>query len=856
MQLRDYQTQAIGRIKTEFKSGVKSTLLVMATGTGKTVTFTQLAKEYFDYWKTPVLVLAHRGELLDQAQSVLYNFGLKAEIEKADRYARGLPHDVVVASVQSLSQPKRLAMYPSDYFGFIIVDECFPAGTIIDGKPIERIKVGDRVRSYNHDTGQIELKPVVQLFKNPAKKLLKFILQNGKEVVCTEEHPIWNGKEYLPAIVFQKGTMMWYNDRYVISNPRKKVRRLSRRLPAEKLELNNDADLLGKVQGDSPGGTTDQNDIPLFTMLYRDFAKWPETTDRFKKCESILFDGLPIGISPENVVGNDGEDEPQIRIGKNETQQSDEESRIFEKDALVNDGQEIQRERRERQTNTATSRFSRSIELGHGTGRQHDISQTELCLYSKLLQSRFSDPRQENSHRDRREIAQTVEEEIAGRQENCGLKRSRVESVEVLERGSGQRFSEVCPDGFVYNIEVEDNHNYFANDILVHNCHHATADTYRRILKHFSGAKILGVTATPNRHDEIGLKNVFETCAFQYSIQDGIRDGYLCPVRGKQVVCEDLKLEQVKVVAGDFSASELEEMLMQESVLQEMVLPTIEHAGDRPTIVFTPSVNHAHAIAGCFNRVKNDSATVVDGRMNNETRSQNLKDFEEGKFQFIVNVGVLTEGYDHPPTACIALFRPTRSLGLLAQMIGRGTRICDGKTDCVVLDFVGVDRTVKTMNVLDVLDGSILSEQEKQKALEFQEEGDDAMEALDKAKKFVADLDSIKAKMRALTTSNAFDVLQMFAVPSVKGKYGGDLATLKQREYLIKKGLLVPPTMEKGEASKLIEKFVKRQEQGLATFKQLKYLKSLGYKDNFVETLSFAEAGELIGKMRGASGGR
>jgi superfamily II DNA or RNA helicase len=510
MQLRDYQTQAIGRIKTEFKSGVKSTLLVMATGTGKTVTFTQLAKEYFDYWKMPVLVLAHRGELLDQAQSVLYNFGLKAEIEKADRYARSLPHDAVVASVQSLSQPKRLAMYPSDYFGFVIVDEA----------------------------------------------------------------------------------------------------------------------------------------------------------------------------------------------------------------------------------------------------------------------------------------------------------------------------------------------------------HHATADTYRRILKHFSGAKILGVTATPNRHDEIGLKNVFETCAFQYSIQDGIRDGYLCPVRGKQVVCEDLKLEQVKVVAGDFSASELEEMLMQESVLQEMVLPTIEHAQDRPTIVFTPSVNHAHAIAGCFNRVREKSATVVDGKMNNETRSQNLKDFEEGKRQFIVNVGVLTEGYDHPPTACIALFRPTRSLGLLAQMIGRGTRICDGKTDCVVLDFVGVDRTVKTMNVLDVLDGSILSEQEKQKALEFQEEGDDAMEALDKAKRFVADLDSIKAKMRALTTSNAFDVLQMFAVPSVKGKYGGDLATLKQREYLIKKGLLVPPTMEKGEASKLIEKFVKRQEQGLATFKQLKYLKSLGYKDNFVETLSFAEAGELIGKMRGASGGR
>lgn len=385
--------------------------------------------------------------------------------------------------------------------------------------------------------------------------------------------------------------------------------------------------------------------------------------------------------------------------------------------------------------------------------------------------------------------------------------------------------------------------------IITDEAHHATSDTYRRIYNHFIGAKHLGVTATPNRHDEIGLKNVFQTCAFQYSIQDGIREGYLCDVRGRQVQVQDLKLEDVKIVAGDFSQNQLDEMLRQEAVLQGMVLPTIEYAEDRPTIVFTSGVEHAHEIAACFNRLrpdKEDIAVAVDGKMDDERRKEAIDLFTTGRRQFIVNVGVLTEGFDYPPTACIALFRPTRSLGLLAQMIGRGTRLAENKTDCLVLDFVGMNKTVKTMSVLDVLDGSILSESEKQKALEYQEEGDTSLVALEKAKHFIAQLDSIKAKMRALSTSNAFDVLQMFAIPSCKGLYGGDLATPKQRAFLEKLGVKCSPNLQKGEAVRLLDQMTKRINKGLATFKQLKYLRRLGYEGNFIENLTFAEAGHLI----------
>lgn len=383
--------------------------------------------------------------------------------------------------------------------------------------------------------------------------------------------------------------------------------------------------------------------------------------------------------------------------------------------------------------------------------------------------------------------------------------------------------------------------------IITDEAHHATAESYRRIYEHFNGAFHLGVTATPNRHDEIGLRNIYQSCSFQYPIQEGIKDGFLCNIVGKQVRVDGLKLESIKVVAGEFSQPELDEMLRLESVLKAMVLPTIEYAGDRPTIVFTPGVEHAHEIAACFNRTAERTVAVaVDGKMDDLSRSTALNQFETGQVQFLVNVGICTEGYDHPPTGCIALFRPTRSLGLLAQMIGRGTRIAPGKTDCLVLDFVGVDNTVRTMTVMDVLDGTVLNDAEHSKAQELQESGLNAVEALKEAKTFVAQLDAIKAKMIALSTSNAFDVLRMFAVPNCKGLFGGDLATEKQVAYLEYKGIKCRPDLQKGEASKLIETCIKRQEKGLATFKQLRYLRKLGHKDSFIENTTFAEASSLI----------
>jgi len=384
--------------------------------------------------------------------------------------------------------------------------------------------------------------------------------------------------------------------------------------------------------------------------------------------------------------------------------------------------------------------------------------------------------------------------------------------------------------------------------IITDECHHAPMPSYRGIYAHFADTKHLGVTATPLRSDKIGLKNIYQSVAFQYDIAKGIEAGFLCKIHGKQIRVEGLELEKIKLSNGDFSRDELDELLMRDKVLQRMVLPTVEHAGNRPTIVFTQSVAHAKAITDAFNRTAagKDVAVSVDGKTDPLTRRSRIESFKRGEVQFIVNVGVLTEGFDHPPTACIALFRPTKSLSLLAQMVGRGTRLADGKTDCLVLDFVGVNNTVKTLNVLDVLDGTILSEREKQVAQKLVDEGEDATSAVEKAKSEVAKLEALEIRWKAISSSNPFDLMKLFAVPSRKGLYGGGLATFVQRSLLELKGIKTPAKLERGEAELLLKELDRRSREGLASFKQIKALKKLGYNDFDPQTITRKQAHLLI----------
>ena len=142
--------------------------MVLPTGTGKTIVFSKLAEDCVRDGER-VLILAHRGELLDQAADKMSKAtGLKCAVEKAENSCLDSWFRVVVGSVQTLMREKRLSQFPADHFGTIIVDECFPAGTCIDGKPIERLRIGDTVTCFDDNTREVKNSKITYIFKRKA----------------------------------------------------------------------------------------------------------------------------------------------------------------------------------------------------------------------------------------------------------------------------------------------------------------------------------------------------------------------------------------------------------------------------------------------------------------------------------------------------------------------------------------------------------------------------------------------------------------------------------------------------------------------------------------------------------------
>lgn len=225
--------------------------------------------------------------------------------------------------------------------------------------------------------------------------------------------------------------------------------------------------------------------------------------------------------------------------------------------------------------------------------------------------------------------------------------------------------------------------------IVVDEAHHAAADSYVRILQHVQSAPVIGFTATPKRHDNRRLDDVFEEIVYARSIEQMVREGFLVPPVGKKIEAQDLDLSDVKQSRGDFTAKDLGRAMTESGATADVRQAIAKYARDRKTIVFVPTVAIASemAMALC-----NDGFTARDlnGQTPEHIRAGTLDRFATDKLQVIVNVGVLTEGFDEPSVSCIVIARPTRSEGLYTQMIGRGLRLHPGKEDCLVLDLEGV----------------------------------------------------------------------------------------------------------------------------------------------------------------------
>ena len=223
--------------------------------------------------------------------------------------------------------------------------------------------------------------------------------------------------------------------------------------------------------------------------------------------------------------------------------------------------------------------------------------------------------------------------------------------------------------------------DYF-DAIIIDEAHHCLSSGYQKVLRHFEGAKVLGVTATPDRGDMRDMGEFFESLAYEYTLPKAIKSGYLCPIKTVTIPLR-MDLAGVGVQSGDFKAGDLGDAL--EPYLEGIAREMKEYCKDRKTVAFLPLVRTSQKFRDLLNQA-GFRAAEVNG--DSADRAEVLRDFEAGKYNVLCNSMLLTEGWDCPSVDCVIVLRPTKVRSLYCQMVGRGTRLSPGKDCLLLLDFL------------------------------------------------------------------------------------------------------------------------------------------------------------------------
>lgn len=413
-----------------------------------------------------------------------------------------------------------------------------------------------------------------------------------------------------------------------------------------------------------------------------------------------------------------------------------------------------------------------------------------------------------------------------------------VGSVQSLQRA--KRLEKFAPD-------------YFGT-VIVDEAHHAISAGYQAVLQHFSGANVLGVTATPDRGDMRNLGEYFDSLAYEYSLPKAIKDGYLCSIKALTVPLQ-LDISDVGVQAGDFKAGEIGTAL--EPYLEQIAEVMFQYCKDRKTVVFLPLIKTSRTFCEILIR-KGFAAAEVNG--NSQDRANILRDFESGKYNVLCNSMLLTEGWDCPSVDCIIVLRPTKIRSLYAQMVGRGTRLYPGKDHLLLLDFLWhIDRHELCHPANLICE----NEEVAKRMTEMLEDGAGEAVDLEEAEE-AAETDVVAQREAALARQLAemrrrkkklVDPLQYAMsiaaedIVNYVPVFGWEAGTTSQaqKNILEKRGIDPDDIDCAGKAAMLIDRLIARQAAGLATPKQIRFLEGRGFMH--VGTWRFNQANRMIGRI-------
>jgi superfamily II DNA or RNA helicase len=417
--------------------------------------------------------------------------------------------------------------------------------------------------------------------------------------------------------------------------------------------------------------------------------------------------------------------------------------------------------------------------------------------------------------------------------------------------------------GSVQSLMREKRLSQFPQDyfdvIIVDEAHHCISDSYQRVLEYFKDAKVLGVTATPDRGDMKNLGQYFESLAYEYTLPKAIKEGFLCPIKAQTIPLK-LDLTGVGIQAGDFKTSDLGTAL--DPYLYQIADEMAKCCMDRKTVVFLPliktSQKFTEILAG-----KGFRAAEVNGE--SADREQLLKDFDAGKYNVLCNSMLLTEGWDCPSVDCIVVLRPTKIRSLYCQMVGRGTRLNPGKEYLLLLDFLWHTERHELCHPAHLI---CESEEVAQKMTENVEVAGCPVDIEEAEKAATSDVISareealakqlaeMKNRKRKLVDPLQFEMsIQAEDLANYVPAFGWEMGppSDKQVATLEKLGIFPDQIESAGKATKLLERLDKRRSEGLTTPKQIRFLEGKGF--DHVGTWQFETAKKLIDRIA-ASGWR
>lgn len=632
------QVRAIEGTVAAIERGVKRLCVTSPTGSGKTRCMTDLI-EWAAANRHPVALYTKRKMLYDQTCRVLD----KAEIRYGKR-ASGHDPNLFLDIQMCMTPTENSRVYKSESRALhrakiVIVDECFPAGTLVSGVPIELLKVGDMVDTH------LGLRRVATTYRRRRpERMLRLRLDDGRQIVCTPEHPVWTPKGFIAANELTTASMVLTMLAYEMPN----------------LWLGRSSQIQDGIQ---TAVAVQQSSMQKRTLPAKDS----------KHVRQARRTDYPIPsnqrYAPTRGKGAGVIEAPTERI---EARSSG---------------------RQRKAASDSAGCASRSVGLANRTSRSNQNSQRQWL--SNLLQNRHWKLGIESWDRGRWWFPFQSSTAHPRRKKRGAFAFARVVDIEVLEQGSGHGPSEVCPDGYVYNLETAEAHTYFAEGVLVHNCHQHCGPTDQRIIEdHVSaGAAMIGYTATPL--DLVGVDELL----IAGTMSECLKIGAL--VKPETYAPDEPDLRHIKnyTVGRELTEGENVKSIMRPGVFARVFEAWKKHNPDaKPTLLFGPDVAGSLHFAEDFCK-RGVPAAHIDGEQiwingefyptDDEHREWLAGMSKSGDVKVVCNRFVLREGIDWPWIEVGSFATVFGSLTSFLQSGGRLLRAHPDKSKCVILDHGG-----------------------------------------------------------------------------------------------------------------------------------------------------------------------